>query len=297
MNAEIFINDIIMYSNLAKTINQSTSKGYSLNILRAEKDYKEIYYTRLGLEGWEKIKNNIRQDFVQLIIQNYELIKLNESLTNKLEIAENELNKLKPKLEKTVHRKERLATRKPLPKRDVMTGEIYKLLIQAIKGSTYTAVRLRIAFCLLTLTGLRINELLPLKVLQINALLTILEKNLKMEFRSGSKKAPADGKTFLTDEGKKVIKERKEDFEILFLKKDMDSYVFTSELSHKKMLSRETITRDVNQPMRSISKRLPNHPNITSHSFRDGYIFQLWKDPNDIEFVIKLISFLKVEST
>ena len=65
----------------------------------------------------------------------------------------------------------------------------------------------------------------------------------------------------------------------------MDSYVFTSELNHKKMLSRETITRDVNQIMCSVSKSLPNQLNITSHSFRVGYISQLWKDTNDIEFV------------
>jgi len=64
--------------------------------------------------------------------------------------------------------------------------------------------------------------------------------------------------------------------------KTTDSYIFTSELNHIKMLSRETITRDVNRIMYSVSKSLPNQPNITSHSFRIGYISQLWKDTNDI---------------
>ena len=49
------------------------------------------------------------------------------------------------------------------------------------------------------------------------------------------------------------------------------------------MLSRETITRDVNQVLRAVSKNLPNQPNLTSHSFRVGYISQLWKDTNDKE--------------
>ena len=45
-----------------------------------------------------------------------------------------------------------------------MTPEIYKKLLQAAEGPAYIDVRLRIAICLLTITGIRINELLPLKV-------------------------------------------------------------------------------------------------------------------------------------
>ena len=57
--------------------------------------------------------------------------------------------------------------------------------------------------------------------------------------------------------------------------KNYDSYVFTSELKHDQMLSRETITRDVNKTMRSIAKNIPDYLNITSHSFRIGYISNL----------------------
>lgn len=63
------------------------------------------------------------------------------------------------------------------------------------------------------------------------------------------------------------------------------------------MLSRETIKRDVNKIMRAVSKSLPNQPNITSHSFRVGYISQLWQNTNDIEFVKQLISDRKTDST
>lgn len=173
-----------------------------------------------------------------------------------------------------------------------MTREIYRLLIQTAESPTYTSVRLRIAFCLLTVTGIRINELLPLKVGQLQ---TLLEAHWIEIDRS--KRGPANHKAFLTREGKKVVEERREDFNFLFLMKTMDSYVFTSELNHNKMLSRETITRDVNRIMRSVSKSLPNQPNITSHSFRVGYISQLWKDSNDIEFVKQSIGHRKIDST
>lgn len=52
-----------------------------------------------------------------------------------------------------------------------------------------------------------------------------------------------------------------------------------------KTLRRERITLDVNKVMHSVSNLLPAKPNITSHSFRIGYISQLWKDTKDIEFV------------
>ena len=46
---------------------------------------------------------------------------------------------------------------------------------------------------------------------------------------------------------------------------------------------------DVNKVMHDVSKGLPSKPNITSRSFRIGYIFQLWKDTKNIEFVKQTI--------
>ena len=78
---------------------------------------------------------------------------------------------LKSEREEKVSRKKARANRKSLPRRDPVTRKIYNLLIQASGSPAYTSVRLRIAFCLLTVTGIRINELLPLKVGQLQALL------------------------------------------------------------------------------------------------------------------------------
>ncbi len=111
------------------------------------------------------------------------------------------------------------------------------------------------------------------------------------------KKGPANHKAFLTAEGKKIVKTRKRDFEFLFLMKDKDSYVFTSDRKPNQMLRRETITMDVNRVMHSVSNLLPSKPNITSHSFRIGYISQLWKDTKDIEFVRQTIGHRSLNST
>lgn len=54
---------------------------------------------------------------------------------------------------------------------------------------------------------------------------------------------------------------------------------------------------DVNKVTHSVSKLLPSKLNITSHSFRIGYISRLWKDTKDIEFVRQTIVHRNLNST
>ena len=216
----------------------------------------------------------------------------NEKLNQKLEIAVSELNAMKKEREEKATRREKWAKRKRLPKRDSINSEIYKLLIQESEGPTYIATRTGIAICLLTMTGIRIGELLSLKVGQLETLLN--EGWISID---RLKRGPANYKAFLTSEGKKLVKTRKRDFEFLFLMKDKDSYVFTSDRKPNQKLRRETITMDVNKVTHSVSKLLPSKPNITSHSFRINYISRLWKDTKDIEFVKRTMGHRKLDTT
>ena len=120
--------------------------------------------------------------------------------------------------------------------------------IRECEGPTYIATRTRITICLLTVTGIRISELLSLKVEQLG---TLLEEGWISIDRL--KRGPANHKAFLTSEGKKIIKLRKRDFEFLFLMKTKNSYVFTSERKPNQMLRGQTITIDVNKVMYYIS--------------------------------------------
>jgi len=54
---------------------------------------------------------------------------------------------------------------------------------------------------------------------------------------------------------------------------------------------------DLNRVMHYVSNLLPFQPVITSHSFRIGYISQLWKDTKDIEFVRETIGHPSLNST
>ena len=240
----------------------------------------------------EIIGNALRKSFIGLALRNEELLKSNDQLKQQLDQVLNELNAVKKKREEKTVRREKWAKRKRLPKRDPINSEIYNLLIKESEGPTYIATRTRIAICLLTVTGIRIGELLSLKVGQLE---TLLEEGWISIDRL--KRGPANHKAFLTSEGKKIVKARKRDFEFLFLMKDKDSYIFTSDRKPNQKFRRETITMDVNKVTHSVSKLLPAKPNITSHSFRIGYISQLWKDTKDIEFVRQTIGHCSLNAT
>lgn len=240
----------------------------------------------------EGIGNELRKGFIGLALRNEELLKSNDQLKQQLDDVLKELNAIKQEREEKAARREKWAKRKRLPKRDPINSEIYNHLIKESEGPSYMATRTRIAICILTVTGIRIGELLSLKVGQLE---TLVEEGWISIDRL--KRGPANHKAFLTAEGKKLVKARKRDFEFLFLMKDKDSYVFTSDRKPNQPLGRQTITMDVNKIMRSVSKRLPLKPNITSHSFRIGYISQLWKDTKDVEFVRQTIGHRSLNAT
>lgn len=240
----------------------------------------------------EIVGNDLRKGFIGLALRNEKLLKSNDQLKEQLDDVLKELNVIKQEREEKTARREKWAKRKRLPKRDPMNSEIYNHLIKESEGPSYIATRTRIAICILTVTGIRIGELLSLKVGQLETLLK--EGWISID---RLKRGPANHKAFLTSEGKTIIKLRKRDFEFLFLMKDKDSYVFTSDRKPNQILQRQTITMDVNKVMHSVSNLLPSKPNITSHSFRIGYISQLWKDTKDIEFVRQTIGHRSLNST
>jgi integrase len=238
------------------------------------------------------IGEELRRGFIGLALRNEELLKSNDQRKQQLDDVIKELNTIKQEREEKVARKEAWTNRKRLPKRDPMTAKIYTELMRAAEGPTYIQLRTRIALCILAVTGIRINELLPLKVSQLE---TLFKENWIAIDRS--KRGPSNHKAFLTKEGKKIIQDRQKDFQLIFLIKESDSYLFTAEANHSKQLDRVAITRDVNKVMREVSNQLPGKPNITSHSFRIGFITQLWKDSKDIEFVKQTIGHRKLDTT
>lgn len=273
-----------------------------LNLYELKK-YNEEEYSKIRcdlgliLEGQKINQRDLRLGFIGLATQNSELLESNKKLNEQLEIVVKELDELKKEREEKVFRKEARTNRKRLPKRNPVTLEIYQALIKAtevdiVRSNSYTKARLRVALCLLTITGIRVNELLPLRVHQLKTLMA--EGWIKID---RSKRGPASHKAYLSKQGKQIVKSRQKDFDLLYLFKDDNSYIFSSQLNHNQHIRREQITKDINKIMALVSKNLPDQPNLKSHSFRTGFITQLWKDTNDIEFVKQVIGHLKLDTT
>ena len=243
-------------------------------------------------EELRNIRNDLQKGFIGLALRNQELVELNRKLTEQLQTVVTELDQIQLERQEKENRKQARANRNRLPKRDPMTSEIYKQLINAAEGPTYSDVRARLAICILAVTGIRINELLPLRVTQLK---TLLEEGWIAIDRS--KRGPSNHKAFLNKKGRKILYDRKKDFDFIFLMKTEDSYVFTSDSDHYTPVHRVTLTKQVNRIMRNVSSELADQPNITSHSFRIGYITQLWRDSKDIEFVKQTIGHSALNTT
>jgi len=280
--------------------NKKQTKIQKENTSLALKTYEPVKYElskilenqRISKKKQDQILETTQRGFIGLALRNEELLKSNDRLKQQLDEVLKELNAIKEEREEKAARKEARANRKRLPKRDPMTGEIYRELMRATEGPTYINLRTRMALWILAVTGIWINELLSLKVSQLE---TLFKENWIAIDRS--KRGPSNHKAFLTKEGKKIIQDRQKDFQLIFLMKEPDSYLFTAESNHYKPLDRVVITRDVNKVMREVSNQLPGKPNITSHSFRIGYITQLWKNSKDIEFVKQTIGHRKLDTT
>ena len=116
----------------------------------------------------------------------------------------------------------------------------------------------------------------------MTALLELFESGTQYSKREANKE-----KAFLTQEGKKIVKNRKKDFQFLFLIKNSNSSIFSSQPNHHQMLSLERMRREI----RSVSKILSNQPKLNSHRFRIDYISELWNDTKSIEFAKQYFTF------
>ena len=257
-------------------------------------------------EGHAETQSIMKEGFVGLAIQNAEL---NAELKEQNKVLEEQLNQLQEQIamiaEEFQEQKERerlmqkkngkWKNRTRLPKRKLITAELYDSLIQSSQNfkysNLYQSARLRLALALLFVTGIRISELLPLKMKEVESLFSNHWISIDR-----AKRGPANHKAFLTKEGSRIMQERRSDFEFMQLFKDGDSYIFTAENS-KKPLSREAFTNLINKFIKDCARKMDDNPNLSSHSFRVGFITELWRDTNDIEFVRQAIGHAKIGTT
>lgn len=291
---------LIKHDNIVSITEARTKLIEILNSdLKTEEKISELLtIVVLRQENSDKL---IQQGFVGLTIQNFELLKNNQELQNKVDRIQREneeisrsLNELLETEREIQQQRLKRKNRKRLPKKDPITEEIYEFLIERsyrIQNETYQGARLRLALSLLVITGVRISELLFIKVDQLS---NLFEKSWIRIDRM--KRGPSSHKAFLTRKGKAILKNRSRDFEIIQYSKKNDCYIFTPQYS-KNPLNREVFNKIINKFLKESVKEFPDQPNLKSHSFRIGFITELWRDTGDIEFVRQAIGHAKVNTT
>lgn len=174
-------------------VESELTKIIDSNVGRDEK-FHQLF--SLMPEGHAKSQSIMKEGFVGLAIQNAELKDQNKTLEEQLKIVREELEDRKEQERLVEEKKEKWKTRRRLPKREPITKEIYDLLIQSSQkwrySNLYQSARLRLALALLLVTGIRISELLPLKINQVESLFT---KNWISIDRA--KRGPTNHKAFL----------------------------------------------------------------------------------------------------
>ena len=260
----------------------------------------------LIVEGNMEIHSVIKEGFVNLTIQNVEL---NTKLKYQNKALKEQLNQLQKQLETVTQefkeqkeqeallqeKKKKWENKRRLPKREPITIEIYNSLIESSQKvkyrNLYQSARLRLALTLLLITGIRISELLPLKINHVETLFT--EYWICID---RAKLGPINNKAILSKKGAEIIKKRRSDFEFLQLFKDRNCYIFTAENSNKP-LAREAFTNLINKFIKDCTWKIDQNQYLSSHSFRVGFITQFWRDTNDIEFVRQAIGQAKINTT
>jgi integrase len=275
------------------TVFEIKEESAQLTTLVSSSEDKMVRVDFLMTKKSPENQNIVKEKFVGLAVQNVESNKaLKEEikqLQEKLEALGQRRDERKEKKILVEQKKERWKKRIRLPMKRPITTETYKILIEESNklsyAKSYRGVRLRTALALLFVTGIRISELLPLKMGQVQTLFT--EQSIRINI---TKKGFSNYKAFLTKEGGKIMLERLLDFEFLWRFKNENSHIFTQE-NLDKPLEREAFTTLINKFIKASTRKIGDNLNLSSHSFRIGFIPKLWQDPNDIELVRQAISY------
>lgn len=110
-----------------------------------------------------------------------------------------------------------------LPVRDSLTWEDFETVLGLVKGDGYVACRTRIALIILYYTGLRVSNLLLMKVFHYEELLSNRETTLPL-IKKGSQKhflnIGSDGAAFLSN--------YKSDMQVLLKNREREDFIFTA---------------------------------------------------------------------
>lgn len=257
---------------------------------RNETEEKIVQIVKILIEHQNRTQNLIKRKFKDIGGQHSQLSSQNQQLNRQLESMQNQIGliskQLQEKSEQEYLMKKKQIERKN-QKRQAMTKKIYEFLIYesevVLSKNIFRGARLRLALALLLFTGIKIAELLPLKIHQIKTLFVNHWITIDRD-----KQGSSNNRAFLSKEGINIIRKHLDDFKIVSNYKNENSYIFTVEGSNKP-LDHQAFNRIINKFIKECAIKIDSKPTLKNHSFQIGFITELWQDTNDIKFVLQAL--------
>ena len=184
----------------------------------------------------------------QLYEQNRKLEVTNVDLQEKLSFLVEEAEQTKQEREEKIGSRLKRQLARKLPVRDSLTWGEFESVLELVEGDGYVVCRTRLALILLYYTGLRVSNLLLMKVFHYEELLAIANKETTLPLiKKGSQRhflnIGSDGVAFLN--------KHKSDMKVLFKNKTREDFIFTAsperKISKSISLRRESFDRDLNK--------------------------------------------------
>ena len=143
--------------------------------------------------------------------------------------------------------------------RILMTWALYTIIVQSVQGETFKKKRLRIALLLLAITRFGINEIL---VTRVRDLYSLQDSEPWIEIKTRRL-------VIQKSEEWSAIKDRSADFDFFCKEKESSDYIFTSTITAKSHVSRETLTRSINKHLNTVRQNFALSQKLTSRSFKN----------------------------
>lgn len=242
-----------------------------------QKEQFEQTQRRLDKAEHERAKLLSKIDLQYELLKNQEeqIQKLIDELNSRLELErQRELRKIKRK------------QAKKMPPRDTINPKEFQSLIQSIQLSSPKYARIKVAFTLLYLTGLRVTNLLTFNVQNIVQLQQDQSTLIHLIKRGGMTKIaiPNDAKTWL--------KQIQPDISLLIKGKGPQDALFTN--NKGQIISRSNFNKDLNKILKDLS--IKSGKRLYTHSFRVTMITELLQS-HPIQQVKKLIGHKDIRTT
>ena len=146
--------------------------------------------------------------------------------------------------------------------------EDFKRLSARLQPANFLAVRIAMQ------TGLRIDDVLSLRIENLKVRITVTEK------KTGNKRRVYIGKKLL-----KVIFE--------FVGRKRKGFIFPHRLDPKRHRTRQAVFKDIKKQ----AEVLGLHPQISPHTFRKVYAVKLYHRTKDLATVQRILGHKKMETT